>query len=240
MSNTYFKFKQFTIHQERCAMKVCTDACLLGAYTANRIHEGQLPVQNILDIGTGTGLLSLMLAQKSNALIDAVELNAAAASQAKENFIQSPWAERIQLYNGSIQQFVTFKKYDLIISNPPFFENDLKSGDAVKNDARHDTGLTLLEMVKIIKEKLSDAGRAFILLPYHRTGYFNTILQQAGLFLNEILFIQPGPQHPYALSILLLSLQKSSYKENTLIIHDRQRQYTFEFTALLKDYYLKL
>jgi tRNA1Val (adenine37-N6)-methyltransferase len=240
MSNTYFKFKQFTIHQERCAMKVCTDACLLGAYTANTLHEGPLAVQNILDIGTGTGLLSLMLAQKSAAQIDAVELNAAAASQAKENFIQSPWADRIQLFHGSIQQFVSSNKYDLIISNPPFFENDLKSTHAIKNDARHDTGLTLLELVSVVKEKLSAEGRAFILLPHQRIPYCKTILEPLDLFINEIVNIQSGPQHTANISILLLCNQKSIYKEKTLLIHDGQRQYTAAFIALLKDYYLKL
>lgn len=221
-------------------MKVCTDACLLGAYTANRIYERPLPLQQILDIGTGTGLLSLMLAQKSNAQVDAVELNAAAASQAKENFIQSPWAERIQLYNGSIQQFVTFKKYDLIISNPPFFENDLKSTNEEKNNAKHDSGLTLQELVKAIKEHLYPAGFASVLLPYHRTAYFKEIAGNEGLFVNQVLLIKQSPSHSFFRSIILLSNKKTICQENELIIHNEQREYSPQFTALLKDYYLKL
>ncbi len=221
-------------------MKVCTDACVLGAYTAQLAEESKPVPQQILDIGTGTGLLSLMLAQKTNATIDAIEMNAAAAGQAGENFAQSPWANKLKVVNGSIQDFVTSKKYDLIISNPPFFEDDLRSGNASKNDAKHDSGLTLQELVLAIQQNLSEDGFATILLPYHRTDYFKQIAEQAGLFVNGVLLLQQSPKHNFFRSIIVLGKQKSNYTEESMLIHDEQRQYSPAFTALLKDYYLKL
>jgi tRNA1Val (adenine37-N6)-methyltransferase len=239
MANSYFSFKQFTIHQERSAMKVCTDACILGAWTATKI-ENNNEVKNILDIGTGTGLLSLMLAQKSNARIDAVELNEDAASQAIENIGQSPWSERIQVFNSKIQQFDTANKYDLIISNPPFFEDDLRSDDHKKNDAKHDTALTLQELLNAIKKNLSETGFASILIPYNRTVYFKNIAEIEGLFINEILKIKQSPTHSFFRSVIILAGIKKEYKEEILIINDEQRQYPEAFKALLKDYYLNL
>jgi len=218
-------------------MKVCTDACLFGAFIANRITKD---VKNILDIGTGTGLLALMLAQKSNATIDAVELNLYAASQAKENFTSSPWANKIKLFNTSIQHFFSSKKYDLIICNPPFFENDLQSPDEEKNEAKHDRNLSLKQLVHALERFLSDEADAAVLIPYQRLDYFKTILAEAGLFINEVLLVKQSPEHDFFRAVLLLSKKAGIYKETHLTIHDEQQQYSPEFTILLKDYYLNL
>ena len=221
-------------------MKVCTDACLLGAIVASKISDANIPVQNILDIGTGTGLLSLMLAQKSQAKIDAVEINEEAAAQAEENFRLSPWAKKIQLYTINIQQFIPAKKYELIISNPPFFEDDLRSDNAGKNDAKHDTSLTLQELIFFIKNNLSEEGNAFLLLPYHRTAFLKTLAEKEGLFINEIISARQSPTHSFFRSVIRLSKQQTDLIQFELSIHDGQRQYTPAFTQLLKDYYLKL
>ena len=220
-------------------MKVCTDACLLGAIVAAKI-SGDKAVKNILDIGTGTGLLTLMLAQKCDAFIDAVEINEAAATQASENFKLSPWANKIQVLTTSLQQFISTKKYDVIISNPPFFQDDLHSRDAGKNDAKHDTGLTLQELILFIKDNLSADGNAFLLLPFHRTNFLKALAKKEGLFVNDIIFARQSPDHSFFRSIIKLGKQQTVFNQTELSIHDGQREYTPAFTALLKDYYLKL
>ena len=170
MPNNYFKFKQFTVYQDKCAMKVCTDACLFGAWTA--ACGSQLKAHSLLDIGTGTGLLSLMLAQKlPDVIIDAIEIDQAASQQAKENFEASPWKERLNVYNTSIQQFASTAKhkYDIIICNPPFYENDLKRNNAKRNMALHSAEIRLEELIKISGDLLKDDGKLFILINYNRT-----------------------------------------------------------------------
>src|SRR4249919_2803306 len=188
MSNSYFQFKQFTIHQDRCAMKVTTDACLFGAWVAERLRSTEYGdrstesgvrsreygagstehgVGKVLDIGTGTGLLSLMLAQKMNALMDAIEIDKDAFEQGGENITGSPWKNRINIYHADATQFLSPSKYDVIISNPPFYENELKSDDVKKNRAHHD-GLTFQQLFATIKKNLSTEGKFFLLLPYKR------------------------------------------------------------------------
>jgi tRNA1Val (adenine37-N6)-methyltransferase len=142
MANSFFQFKQFIIHQDRCAMKVTTDACLFGAWVAKEVGGQKSEVETILDIGTGTGLLSLMLAQKTNATIDSVEIDEAAAEQAQENANASLWKDRIFVMPGDAKDMAyTFcKNFDIIISNPPFYENELTSSDHQKNLAHHHRG----------------------------------------------------------------------------------------------------
>src|SRR5689334_11682345 len=144
MPNEFFCFKQFTIHQQYCAMKVCTDACLFGAWTASAITNEQLPAGLILDIGAGTGLLSLMLGQQlNNSIIHAIEIDAVAAQQAGDNFAASSWSEQLHVYNTAIQSFSPAQQYDFIITNPPFFQNDLASPNAQRNLALHSHQLSL-------------------------------------------------------------------------------------------------
>ena len=195
---SYFQFKEFTIHQDKCAMKVCTDACILGAWVANTIEASS--IKNILDIGCGTGLLSLMLAQKIEASIEAIEINLDAANQATENISNSPWSENIQVIHTSLQNFISSKKYDLIISNPPFYEDDLRSGDEHKNAAKHDTALKLVELILFVKDHLADKGIFAVLLPFQRVNYFEKRVNEYGLFIQEKLLIKQSPQHDFLLS----------------------------------------
>ncbi len=221
-------------------MKVCTDACILGAWTAAKFENKDL-TKNILDIGAGTGLLSLMLAQKINAAIDAIEIDEAAAKQAKENILQSPWKQNIEVINVPLQQFETNKKYDLIISNPPFFEDDLRSPDDDKNAAKHDSTLKLDELIDFIKNKLYEQGTAVVLIPFHRTGYFAELLKNHHLFINETLFVKQSPGHDYFRSVILFANEDiQPIESNELIIHDGERNYTERFKELLNSYYLKL
>ena len=220
-------------------MKVCTDACVLGAWAAKKLAATTPSKLDVIDIGTGTGLLSLMLAQQLPAAIDAVELDEAAAKQANENVAASPWPNKIKVHQVNILKFEPGKKYDAIISNPPFFESDLKSSSKEKNAAKHDTALKLSELVTCIKNLLAQEGSAFILLPYHRTEHFTQLVAESGLHINEFLLVKQSPAHNFFRSALMVS--KTSYMPviEELIIHDNQRQYTAPFMELLQDYYLK-
>ncbi len=241
MSNNYFQFKQFTIHQDKCAMKVCTDACLFGAFVANEIQSGkQDAIKNILDIGTGTGLLSLMLAQKLHAAIDTVEIDTPAFEQAKENITQSLYKEKIEIFNADIVQFSTGKKYDYIISNPPFFEADLKSVNEKKNAAKHDTALTLQKLLHNADRLLNTTGFFAVLLPYHRSKYFEEEAAKLNLYLSKKISVKQTPKHDYFRAILIFHKPKTIANQSTLTIKNEEGKYSDEFTNLLKDYYLYL
>lgn len=221
-------------------MKVCTDACLFGAWAA--AHSSQLTAHCSLDIGAGTGLLSLMLVQKVNdAIIDAVEIDEAAAEQSRENFDASKWKDRLNVYHDSVQQFAltATKNYDLIISNPPFYENDLKSDDAKRNITLHSEGLKLEELINITDKLLNDDGNFFVLLPFYRTEYF---IQSADkkFFVQAKVCIKQTSEHDYFRSILWLTKQPAETIKNEIVIMGDDAKYSSEFADLLKDYYLRL
>ena len=244
MSNNYFRFKQFTVFQDNCAMKVCTDACLFGALTANQklilgVAEGQ--TSNCLDIGTGTGLLSLMVAQKDpDTIIDAVEIDREAAIQAGENFSASPWKKRLHIYNSDILLFRPDRKYDRIFSNPPFFEDDLMSPDQDKNNAKHDTSLSLTELLQVVKHHLAADGTFSVLLPYRRVNHF---IEEAGkkeLHLTQKILVKQTEKHDYFRGILFFSKEKKQAVQSGMSIKDSEGNYSAEFISALKDYYLYL
>ena len=219
-------------------MKACTDACLFGAYIANEIQ--QFPVKNILDIGTGTSLLTLIMAQKTSAAIDAVEIDAAAFTQAKQNIEQSNWKEKITIYNNDILKFQPNKKYDCIISNPPFFEADLKSGDEKKNFAKHDTSLTFTALLNVVNANLSSDGFFAVLLPFNRSNYFEEEAAKINFHLVKKILIKQTPKHKHFRSILIFSRKKLEPFQEEIIIKNEDGNYTPEFIRLLKDYYLYL
>ena len=241
MPNDYFAFKQFTIQQADCAMKVTTDGCLFGAWAAKTVYDSQLPIARTLDIGTGTGLLSLMFAQKIHTQIDAVEIDAAAAMQAQANFEASPWAKRLQVYQTSIQAFspTTSHQYNFIITNPPFFEHDLKSTNAKRNIALHSAELSLETLLATIHRLLAANGQFAILLPYHRVSYFTELTTPFGFVLHQQVLVKQTPKHPYFRAMLLFGFTQTTTLERELIIK-AEDAYTEDFKILLKDYYLDL
>jgi tRNA1Val (adenine37-N6)-methyltransferase len=242
MGNNYFQFRQFIIHQDRTAMKVTTDACLFGAWVADKVRKLSPRPITALDIGAGSGLLSLMVAQQNGLLIDAIELDAASAKQAKENINVSPWRENIKIFQGDVRSHFFAKKYDCIFSNPPFYENELKSPGVKKNVAHHDLGLKLWELVAFTRRNLSPEGHFYFLLPYKRFREIREMMATAFL-LTEIVLLKPSARHDYS-RILLGGQHKPEVFTETNIdeccIKDEQGRYSAEFTQLLRDYYLYL
>ena len=243
MANSYFQFKQFTIQQDKTSMKVTTDACLFGAYTANKIESRKSKIESVLDVGAGTGLLALMIRQKNPSLtIDGIELDNDASDQAKENVNASPWKDLINIIHADARQYTFDKKYDCIVSNPPFYENELKSGVEKKNIAHHSQALTLNDLFTIIKQNLEVQGIFYLLLPYKRAEEIKDLLNKHHLALKEILFVRQSVNHDYFRIILEGCHKKEGIetKIDEISIWDDRQQYTAEFTALLKDYYLYL
>lgn len=222
-------------------MKVCTDACLFGAIAAN--IGTSATANRILDIGTGTGLLPLMYAQKnSNAHIDAVEIDEAAAEQASENFTASQWSDRLTVHHNSIQQFASSasQRFDLIISNPPFFENDLRSDDTKRNLALHSSELSLEQLLDCIGMLLNRDGVFGVLLPYHRSDYFKSLAAGKGLNLWRDISVRQTPRHNYFRSILFFSRKLVEATTESITLKEADNNYSARFVELLREYYLYL
>ena len=220
-------------------MKVCTDACILGAYADVGAENEQAPIR-LLDIGTGTGLLALMAAQRNtNALIDAVEIDEAAAQQATENVAASLFATHITVYPTSIQEFAPEKTYHRILTNPPFYTNHLRSPAAAVNRALHTDNLPFSALIAAINRLLRPDGQWWVLLPPYEMGL---LIQQAAL-VNLQPFRQVQVQHhngkPVFRHITGFSYQNNSPITQTLLIYEPDgRTYTSAFRGLLKDFYL--
>jgi len=237
MPNTYFQFKQFTIQQDQCTMKVCTDSCILGAWFAEKIPS----YSTILDIGSGSGLLMLMLAQKSKAKIFGVEIDLPTCKQSKENIAESKWHDRLKVFPGDVLTHSFADKFDFIIANPPFFEDDLLSPNKEKNIAKHSSLLTLEGLIKTIQTNLDPAGSFGILLPYHRAAYFEELAVKNNFYLTEKLFIRQTPKHNFFRNILHFSKNIETKPDSfELTIHNENGNFTEEFIDLMKDYYLNL
>lgn len=237
MPKNSFTFKQFTINQDRCAMKVCTDACILGASTDVE------NVNNILDIGTGTGLLALMLAQKSDAKIDAVEIDEDAYNQAIENVLASSFGTKINVFHQSIQTFIPLNGlgvYDLIISNPPFYQKSLKSIDNQVNKALHAVELSFEDLIDSVVRLLNIDGRFIVLLPPFEIEKLIKIAQKKGLYLSKKILIRHDDSKPiFRIIATFFRKQVLDYKEDTFVIHEKDgKTYSEQYRILLKDYYL--
>ncbi|MBI9065821.1 MAG: methyltransferase [Salinivirgaceae bacterium] len=236
MANSYFKFKQFSITQENSAMKVGTDGVLLGAAV------NCTKTFNILDIGTGTGLIAIMLAQRCNANIDAIEIDTEAYTEALLNVSNCKWTDRISIHHSSFQEFAkkTKPRYDLIISNPPFFSNSLNTPKESRTLARHNDSLTANDLFKGVKKLLSENGSFWIIIP---TLSFEEYKNEASLFdffCNNILWVKPTPEKAPKRVIAEFSKNNCKLIEKELIVESGGRHiYSEEYKALTKDFYLK-
>jgi tRNA1Val (adenine37-N6)-methyltransferase len=234
--NSYFKFKQFQIDQDRCAMKVCTDSCVFGAYI------DVTDAKNILDIGTGTGLLSLMVAQRSEAIIQAIEINADAQEQARLNFAQSNWPDRLILIPKSLQEYADSynqQPFDVIISNPPFFISSLKSPNYAINSARHTERTFFSEILTFAQQHLSKTGKLYLLLPPSEAILFEKLALNHGLHLAHSLQIYTQVGGKCIRHIQHFTFEVGKAKSDSLFIReDDAVHYTPDFINLLKDYYM--
>ncbi|NEQ41757.1 MAG: methyltransferase [Okeania sp. SIO3I5] len=239
MGGNQFRFKQFTILQDRCAMKVGTDGTLLGTWVD---ISG---VEKILDIGTGTGLIALMLAQRcgtrSPADIDAVEIDINSSIQARENVERSPWSNKVKIVNYSIQEYTNFcqKRYDLIVSNPPFFENASKAANKARTVARHTDFLSQDDLLQTAVKLLSKTGKLAVIYPVEQAQKFLELAEDFGLFCQRKLYVKPMPEIPTKRILMELGKNKLPLQEKTLTIEAKQHIYTPEFITLIKDFYLK-
>ncbi len=239
LSNTYFQFKEFKINQEHCAMKVCTDSCLQGAIAAKTTTRLQ-PLCG-LDIGAGTGLLSLMVAQMhSFDRLDAVEINEAACQQAYENIKNTTIGKNIRIIHDDIRTFHPPQSYDFIICNPPFYANDLKSRSVTKNMAMHSSHLMYEELLQKIELFLSPSGTCCIMIPTQKEEIFKTLAFENKLFPTQIYHIKNRPDKNSFRSILFLSKKESVPIFKEICIRDNRRQYSSDFRELLRPYYLHL
>jgi len=229
------------VHQEHTAMKVCTDACLFGAWTATDVQIQA--VKNILDIGSGTGLLSLMLAQQTAAQITAIEIEAGAFKQTKANFELSVWKDRLDVIHSSIQDYASNKQqlFDCIITNPPFYEGDLNSPDNAKNVAAHSTALSWDDLAESVDHLLEKQGAWYVLVPTLRAYTMQKIAANYGLYLSEECLMYNDSKHPPIRAMLKFVRQKdAAIQRNKIVIKNEDQSYTTEFKSLLKEYYLHL
>ena len=242
MANSYFQFKQFTVNQDQCAMKVCTDSCIFGAWLNQQLNDSYGIVNKVIDIGAGTGLLSLMLAQDHKEIvIDAVEIEEAAFLQAKNNISKSPFSNQIKIIHTSLQSFVPSYKYDLIISNPPFYANDLKSPTEIKNAAKHDSTLTLTQLLDFMQRQLTENGTGALLLPYHRLIEAKILIEEAGLFLQKLVSIKQTPNHDFFRCIIMFSRkEKNEIEAQQFSIKNEKNAYSEECIELLQPFYLHM
>lgn len=237
MSKHYFQFKQWRIEQEHCAMKVSTDACIQGAWTP--VAD---TVKSILDIGTGTGLLSLMLAQRAaSATIDAIEIDTQVAEQAAQNVSSSIFSKQVKVAHADARNWQSDRQYDLIVCNPPFFTGSLRGPDAARNRARHDDDLGRKDLASSIAFHLAENGCASILLPFTERSSWEIAAKENNLFTSKYLLVKPFEHAAANRIVLICSKQETpAIEEQTLVIYKEPKVYTEAFTTLMRPFYLNL
>ena len=233
-----FQFKQFSVAQDRCAMKVGTDAVLLGAWSA----LDHMP-NTILDIGSGTGILALIMAQRSTAeLIDALEIDADAYEQCVHNFETSDWGDRLFCYHASLDEFVgeIEDTYDLIISNPPFYTDHFKSRNEARNKARFEDALPFEELLTSASKLLSVTGQLNVIIPFSEEINFISLAKNVDLYPIRILRVRGQEESPVKRSLISFTFQENKIEVSELTIEITRHHYTHDYINLTKDFYLKL
>lgn len=236
-----FRFKKFTIQQDKTAMKIGTDAVLLGAWV---LLDNS--IDSILDVGTGTGVIALMLAQRSNAMtIDAVEVDDNAYEEAVENFENSDWGDRLYCYHSVFQDFAKEfaeegESYDIIVSNPPFYTDDYETEDSARNKARFTSSLPFKDLLFGVAQILSPEGNFYTIIPAKEEEKFIALAKEHQLFVNRVCHVKGMPNSKVKRSLLEFSFLKKELKTEELVIELERHQYTEEYKKLTKEFYLKM
>jgi tRNA1Val (adenine37-N6)-methyltransferase len=234
-----FKFKQFSVQQDKCAMKIGTDGVLLGAWC---------PIDNnpfsVLDIGAGTGILALMLAQRSNAeQIDSLEIDEEAYEQCVENFENSPWSDRLFCFHAGLDEFVDEPEdeYDIIISNPPFYSEDYKTDDSQRDLARFQDALPFEDLIEAADLLLSENGIFAVIIPYKEEERFIDLCAEVELFPVKVTRVKGSHTTPIVRSLLAFKrYELSVLTADELVIEINRHEYTDDYINLTKDFYLKM
>lgn len=233
MGNSWFQFQQFRIHQDRCAMKISTDAVLLGA-----LAEANSP-NHILDIGTGTGVISLMLAQRfSESLITAIEIDSDAAEQAAENFKESPFSSRLQVKNVRLQDFAEDQLFDLIVSNPPYFPDHLKSRDSKRNQALHTDALSFEELVQKAVKLLKEDGQLWIILPPRQMDDFSELTRGFGLLPKKRVQVKDTATKPVIREIVGFSIHTDPADSEKIHLKNEDGGFSDAYSSLISGFLL--
>lgn len=235
MSNQTFAFKQFKIVQDKCAMKVGTDAVLLGSWV------NASNAKTILDIGTGTGIIALMLAQKSSARIDAIDIDLNAFIQATENVNDCTWKDRIEIHHISLQQFAkeSDHKYDLIVSNPPYFIDSSKASEESRTNARHTDQLPFKDLLDGVLKLLNPNGKFYVILPTKESELFREDAEKHKLFLTKVTRVITRTDKPEKRLLMRFEFIQRAFSEDSITIEkDERHSYTDEYKEMTKDYYL--
>ncbi len=244
MSKSKFHFKQFSVEQDKCAMKIGTDGVLLGAWAS----IAQNPF-SILDIGAGTGVLSLMLAQRSTSeIVDALEIDSDAYEQCVDNFEQSPWGDRLFCYHASLEEFAEEidDQYDLIVCNPPFYSEDCKAENEQRAMARFQDAMPFSHLLESVSKLLAESGIFSVVIPKKEETDFIILASKFNLFPNRILHVKGSPSSETKRSLLDFSFKKTENRKNLnteteqLIIETSRHQYTEDYIKLTQDFYLKM
>lgn len=235
MPNPFFTFKQFTIRHDRCAMKVGTDGVLLGAWT-DTSRSGR-----ILDVGTGTGLVALMLAQRCpQAIVQAIDIDAEAVCQAQENILASPWNNRVTAVLQDIRTLCPDALFDTVVSNPPYFVNSLKCPDGQRNTARHTDTLDMDTLLEKVAGLLTPEGRFSIILPAEQTDLLVRTAGRAGLYPSRHTAVVTRPGLPPKRTLMELRRTEETFQTDELVIELERHVYSEEYIALTRDFYLKM
>lgn len=234
MPNSFFSFKKFTIHHDRCAMKVGTDGVLLGAWT-DVTHS-----KHLLDIGSGTGLVALMLAQRCPGEITGIEIDKEAVEQSRENVAASPWKERIEILWQDVCQYTPDSLYDTIVSNPPYFVDSLKCPDGQRNTARHSDTLDAEQLIEKAASLLHPSGRFSVIIPSDLCDRFIQTAASYGLHPSRHTQVITRPSLPPKRSLLEFRKEITACATDELLIELDRHVYSEAYIALTKDFYLKM